>query len=318
LPELIERIKKRNEQAQQEHKLHEIRSMALAVSQFGYIGRPLDHAGEQVLGRITRADAERACANSERAFVGNAEKFEQFKNQLFSRLGVDKKEEITLTTCLPYDLIIDTSLASPEECAYIIKEKIRKTVEKNNSVGKRVLETERLVIREFVIDDVPALLNIMADGGMPHLAQFGPLDINYARGFLERMIESYKVNGFGLWAVIEKSTGELIGYCGLHRIKIEVVLSAVASAKEAAKTEEHVELAYRIYRPLWGRGLAPEAASAVYDYAFAVLKFPEIVSCIAPTNTQSMRVAEKVGLTYWKEGIFKGMPCRVYRKINNT
>jgi len=169
----------------------------------------------------------------------------------------------------------------------------------------KILETGRLILLNFIMEDDKALLEIMSDGGMPHLTQFGPLDINYARGFLNRMLESYKDNGFGLWAVVEKETGNLIGHCGIHRVKIN-------------ETEEKPELAYRIYKKLWGKGYATEAATAVRDYAFSVLKLPEIVSCIAHDNARSMRVAEKVGLTYWKEGVFKGMPCRVYRKIKES
>ncbi len=165
-----------------------------------------------------------------------------------------------------------------------------------------MLETDRLIIRNFVMEDDKALLEIMSDGGMPHLTQFGPLDINYARGFLNRMLESYKKDGFGLWAVVEKETGNLIGHCGIHKVKIN-------------EQEEKPELAYRIYKKLWGKGYATEATTAVRDYAFNVLNLPEIVSCIAHDNERSMRVAAKVGLTYWKEGVFKGKPCRVYRKI---
>lgn len=166
---------------------------------------------------------------------------------------------------------------------------------------KTILETNRLIMRNFVMDDDKALLEIMSDGGMPHLSQFGPLDIDYARGFLNRMIENYRYNGFGLWAVGEKASGMLIGYCGIHKVKIN-------------DTEEKPELAYRIYKRFWGKGYATEAATAVRDYAFNDLKLPDIVSCIAHDNERSARVAEKVGLTYWKEGVFKGMPCRVYRK----
>lgn len=167
---------------------------------------------------------------------------------------------------------------------------------------EKIVETDRLFLREFVMEDDKALLEIFADGGMPHLSQFGPLDIDYARGFLERMLESYKDNGFGLWAVVEKATGNLIGYCGLHKVKIN-------------DTEEKIELAYRIYKKLWGKGYATEAATAVRNYAFDILHLPEIVSCIAHDNERSMRVAKKVGLTYLKDGIFKGKPCRVFRKI---
>ncbi|HBS48387.1 TPA: GNAT family N-acetyltransferase [Candidatus Dependentiae bacterium] len=169
---------------------------------------------------------------------------------------------------------------------------------------KKILETNRLILRNFVMEDDKVLLEIFADGGMPPLPQFGPLDIDYARGFINRMIESYKNNGFGLWAVIEKSTGDLIGYCGIHKVKIEV----------SAKVEEKPELAYRIYKKLWGKGFATEAAKSVCDYAFNILKLSEIVSCITPDNNRSLRVAEKVGLTYWKDGVFKGLvQCSVYK-----
>jgi len=187
-------------------------------------------------------------------------------------------------------------------CVKFFKENKNEKLELKMNLN--IIETERLILRNFVMDDDKELLNIMADGGMSHLAQFGPLDINYARGFLNRMLESYKENNFGLWAIIEKETGKLIGYCGLHKVKINV-------------EEEKVELAYRIYKKLWGKGLAVEAAKAVCEYAFGSLNLREIVSCIAHENERSARVAQKVGLIYWKEGVFKGMPCRVYRLLKN-
>lgn len=167
---------------------------------------------------------------------------------------------------------------------------------------KTILETDHLFIRQFIIEDDKALLEIMSDGGMPHLVQFGPLDINYARGFISRMLESYKNNGFGLWTIIEKKSGELIGHCGIHKIKVD-------------DTIDMNELAYRVYKKLWGHGFATEAAIAVTDYAFNVLKLPEIVSCIAKDNSRSMRVAQKAGLAYWRDGTFRGIPCHIYRKI---
>ena len=180
---------------------------------------------------------------------------------------------------------------------------------------KKILETDRLVLRQFVMEDDKDILEIMADGGMPHLAQFGPLDIDYARSFLNRMLESYRNNGFGLWAVIEKETGNLIGHCGIHKVKInEADVSAIARSEVPGTAEEKSELAYRIYKKLWGKGYATEAAMAVCDYAFNILKLPEIVSCIAHDNECSVRVAEKVGLTYRKEGVFKGIPCQVFWK----
>jgi len=167
---------------------------------------------------------------------------------------------------------------------------------------KKILETDRLFLRKFVREDDTALFEIFVDGGMPQMLQTGFLDIDSVRSFLNRMFELYAKNDFGLWAVIEKETGKLIGYCGVHEIKLN-------------ETEDKVELAYRIYKKVWGKGLATEAATAVLTYAFAVLKLPEIVCCIAHDNDRSMRVAEKVGLVYWKDGTFKSKPCRVYRTM---
>jgi len=126
LPVLVERIKKRNEQASRENKPHEIRSMFLPISQFGHIYRPIKDNGEPVLGKLTRADVERACAATEKEFTGDTEKFEQFKQHLFSQLGVAEREEVTLTTRLSYDLIVDTSVLSPSEAAHSIKQKIQR------------------------------------------------------------------------------------------------------------------------------------------------------------------------------------------------
>lgn len=178
----------------------------------------------------------------------------------------------------------------------------KKSLEREESqTMKPLLKTERLLIRSFTLEDDQAVLDLFSDGGAPHLAQFGPLDIDYARGFLQHTICSYEKNGLGLWAVIEKATGKLIGDCGLHKVKI-------------GENEEKIELAYRIHKQLWGKGFATEAAQAVLTYAFDVLHLSEVVSCIAHNNERSVRVAEKIGMTYWKEGMFMGKSFRVYKK----
>jgi RimJ/RimL family protein N-acetyltransferase len=167
---------------------------------------------------------------------------------------------------------------------------------------KKILETKRLILCEFTMQDAPDLFHIQADGGFPPDPRFLPLDIEYSKGFLKKIIESYKQNGFGLWAIINKTNNTLIGYCGIHKITIN-------------ENEPINELAYRIYKPLWGNGFATEAAKAVKEYAFNVLKLPQIVSCIAPNNERSIRVAEKNGLKFWKNGIWQEKEHKIYRII---
>lgn len=124
LPLLVERIKKRNEQAMQEHRPEEIRSMVLAVRQFGSIYRPVQHEGEPVLDTITHTEVERACTESEKEFEGNKKRFEQFKHELFVQLGVNEKDNVLLTPRLNYNLIIDTSKVLPHEAARLIKQRL--------------------------------------------------------------------------------------------------------------------------------------------------------------------------------------------------
>lgn len=169
--------------------------------------------------------------------------------------------------------------------------------EKMNRDRKTILETERLILRTFIPDDARVLASVIETITHEQYKQLSLLE--YAQGFIEHsIIPSYEQNGFGLWALIHKQTDELIGYCGLHKVNVS--------------GEEKIELAYRIAKKFRGQGLATEAAIAVRDYWFNVLSLSEIVSCIAHDNTASIKVAERVGLKYLKDGELFGKPCKVY------
>jgi RimJ/RimL family protein N-acetyltransferase len=93
-------------------------------------------------------------------------------------------------------------------------------------------------------------------------------------------------------------TRELIGDCGIIRQQVE---------------GEHLyEIGYHLRRDFWGRGLATEAAIACRDWAFAHLKTERLISLIRPENLPSRRVAERVGMTVWKEVNWRGLPHCVY------
>src|SRR4051812_40748374 len=86
---------------------------------------------------------------------------------------------------------------------------------------------------------------------------------------------------FGLWAVVEKSTRDVIGYCGLSRF-------------EDVGGQPETEVGYRLIRSAWGHGYATEAATAVRDYAFDTLSLTRLIAIIDPRNVASIRVAEKI------------------------
>ena len=163
--------------------------------------------------------------------------------------------------------------------------------------GIAVLETDRLFLREFVPEDVDALAVVLSD---PETMRFypKPLDRAEVASWIERNRRRYREDGHGLWAMALKSNGQVIGDCGLIRQSVDRV--------------DEIEIGYHVRRDVWGRGLAPEAAAACRDYGFGRLQAPRLISLIRPENLPSRRVAEKTGLSWWKEVVWRDLPHCVY------
>ncbi len=149
-----------------------------------------------------------------------------------------------------------------------------------------VLETQRLVLREFQFEDLDALAAILCDR---ETMRYYPVSFDRAAvaDWIQRNRTRYANDGHGLWAMILKSTRELIGDCGLVRQSVDAV--------------DEIEIGYHVRRDLWNQGYASEAARACRDYGFANLKVDRLISLIRPENLASRRVAEKNGMTIWKE-----------------
>ena len=149
-----------------------------------------------------------------------------------------------------------------------------------------VLQTQRLSLREFESGDVDALATILSD---PETMRYYPAPFERAAvaDWIQRNRTRYASDGFGLWAMILNSTGELIGDCGLIRQSVDGV--------------DEIEIGYHARRDLWGQGYASEAAQACRDHGFANLAVGRLISLIRPENLASRRVAEKNGMTIWKE-----------------
>jgi RimJ/RimL family protein N-acetyltransferase len=160
-----------------------------------------------------------------------------------------------------------------------------------------ILETERLLLRELVPKDVDALAAVLSD---PETMRYYPAALDRAgvAAWIERNRRRYIDAGHGLWAMVLKSSGEVIGDCGLTRQTVD--------------ESEEIEIGYHVRRDLWGRGYAPEAARACQQYGFAQLGVERLISLIRPENMPSRRVAEKTGLTLWKEVLWMDLPHCVY------
>jgi ribosomal-protein-alanine N-acetyltransferase len=157
------------------------------------------------------------------------------------------------------------------------------------------IQTERLVLRPFVMEDLDALAEVLAD---PEVMRY--VGAGEARGrtraetekSLRIILDEYDQWGHGLLASTtpDANDGRPIGWCGLIRWDLEGI------------TE--VEVAYLLGRSYWGKGYATEAATAVRDHGLHVLGRRRLVSLIYPDNHASIRVAEKVGMAYERDAEF--------------
>ena len=144
-----------------------------------------------------------------------------------------------------------------------------------------ILETERLALREMQPSDFDALCRIMQDE-QTMTAYEGAFSDAEVQAWLNRQLERYRTWGFGLWAVILKETGAMIGQCGL--------------TMQPWKGQEVLEIGYLFERGYWHRGYATETARACKAYAFDVLNENEVCSIIRDTNTASQNVALRNGM----------------------
>ena len=157
---------------------------------------------------------------------------------------------------------------------------------------KVILETDRLLLREYVEEDAEAFFKLNSD---PEVLRYVPdkalLNVEQARQILiEHPIADYRKYGFGRGACILKSTGEQIGFAGLKYLE------------ELGE----VDVAFRLMRTHWGQGLATEAALASVRFGFTDLGLKRIIGLVMPENLASVRVLEKTGLRYAETVTFWG------------
>jgi [ribosomal protein S5]-alanine N-acetyltransferase len=151
---------------------------------------------------------------------------------------------------------------------------------------KTILVTDRLYLREMTRDDLPAVSAILQDEQTMY-AYEGAFSDEETAAWLGRQLARYESGeGFGLWAVCLKATGEMIGQTGV--------------TMQAVENEQVPEIGYLFNRAHWHKGYAAEAAAACKRYAFEVLRFEEIYSIIRDTNIASINVAIRNGMTVRK------------------
>ena len=163
----------------------------------------------------------------------------------------------------------------------------------------KILETDRLILRHLVQDDLNCLYALYRDPEIRRYFPEGTLTYAETKEELEWFLNGHPRHPeLGLWATIHKETGQFIGRCGLLPWVIDGCME--------------VEVAYLLDKAFWRRGFGSEAALAIRDYAFERLGLSRLICMITPGNLASIGVAQRIGMTFEKEGLDDKGPYLVY------
>jgi RimJ/RimL family protein N-acetyltransferase len=163
----------------------------------------------------------------------------------------------------------------------------------------REIETERLRLRRFTADDLGAVRRIYGDAEVMRYMWDGRARTEeQIRDALDYLIESWVGRDFGMWAVVHKEEGVVIGRCGLGLLD----------------GKDEVEVGYILARAYWGGGYATEAARAVLRDGFERVGLERIIAVTRPDHVASQRIMVKLGMRYEKDAYYYGA-TQVYYAI---
>ena len=154
-----------------------------------------------------------------------------------------------------------------------------------------MLETERLILRRWKPTDVEPFAAMNSD---PQVMEFFPASLSFKQSaeMALRIEEGFESQGFGLWTLERRDSGEFIGFTGFNRPKFESHFTPC------------VEIGWRLAHAHWGAGYASEAAREALRDGFERLKLAEIVSFTSLLNTRSISVMKKIGMAKDPQGDF--------------
>ncbi len=150
-----------------------------------------------------------------------------------------------------------------------------------------ILETKRLTLRELLLQDQPFIFKLInSEGWKKNIGDFGFKTMEDAANYLKNgPLKSYKENGFGIWLILEKTSNNPIGVCGL--LKRDWL--------------EHIDIGFALAPEFSRLGYAYEAAQGTINYAFEKLQVEKISAITIPQNSPSINLLNKLGFDLQKE-----------------
>lgn len=146
------------------------------------------------------------------------------------------------------------------------------------------LDTARLFLRRITLEDADLLLAIWNDPAfMRNVGDRGVRTLEQARDAVRSSaLRLYADYGFGPYAMVRKSDGCRVGICGLFK----------------RDQIDYPDIGFALLPEYCGKGLAGEAAQAVFDYARDELRLARLTGIVSPGNAPSIRLLRKLGLTF--------------------
>ncbi len=168
-------------------------------------------------------------------------------------------------------------------------------------------ETPNLILRELVDTDDKGMFELDSNPEvLKYLYTELQTNIQQSRDVIIFIRKQYADNGIGRWAVIEKHSGDFVGWAGLKLVTM--VLN---------NQTNYYDVGYRLIPRYWGKGYATETAKASVTYGFNEMKLTKICATASIHNLASRRVLEKVGLTFVNEFLYEGNPEAWYEIVKN-
>jgi ribosomal-protein-alanine N-acetyltransferase len=162
-----------------------------------------------------------------------------------------------------------------------------------------ILNTKRLLLRRFEPEDLAQLYALYRDPEIRKYYPDGTRTLEETKEELNWFLEGHPLHPeLGLWATVERSSGEFLGRCGLLPWHIQ--------------GKDEVELAFMIKKERWREGFATEAARGIVKHAHQVLGLRRLVCLVMPGNAASAGVAQNVGMSFERDFTDEYGPSQLY------
>jgi ribosomal-protein-alanine N-acetyltransferase len=161
-----------------------------------------------------------------------------------------------------------------------------------------IIETERYLIRPLITKDAEGIFELDSNPKVHTYLGNNPIKtLAEAENVIQLIQKQYQDLGIGRWAIIEKATGNFVGWTGFKYI--------------TAPVNNHVnyhDLGYRLIEKYWGKGVATETAKACLKYAFDILNLNEVYGICDVENIDSKNILQKCGFELKEHFMYDDVP----------